>query len=253
MRLLSKTYWHGSWVRFREPVEDFSHCEQVTVNAHDGTQVRGLLWTPNAHPRPRVVVIAGHPRVDFSQHYAFPALIKAGYACLGANVRSLNNDTNCVHEQIIQDIAAYVVWLKQRGVEKVIWLGNSGGGSLGGFYHSQAKAKPSDRWKNTPAGRPTGLENVEMPAFDGMMITAAHVGQGAIMNEVIDPSVIDENDPLLTDPSLDMYDPANGFLPPPQWTRYAPEFVERFRAAQRARVARIDARAHALIARQTEA
>ena len=68
LRLLSSTYWRGTWIRFREPVDDFAQPAQVTVNAHDGTQVRGLYWTPKNNPRPRVAVIAGHPRVDFSQH-----------------------------------------------------------------------------------------------------------------------------------------------------------------------------------------
>lgn len=254
LRLMSKTFWRGTWIRFREPVDDFAQCQVATLYAHDGTQVRGLYWTPKANPRPRVAVIAAHPRVDFSQHYAFPALLRAGYACMGANVRTMGNDMTCVHEQIILDVAAYVRWLKEeRGVEKVVWLGNSGGGSLGGFYQAQAKAGEAGRLRLTPGGRPTALAKAVMPTFDAMMITAAHTGQGLIMNEVIDPAVLDEDDPLLSDPALDMYDPANGFRPAPQWSRYTPEFVSRFRAAQRARVARIDARARALIARQLEA
>ena len=254
LKLLSKTYWRGTWVRFREPVEGFATCTQATVHAHDGTQVRGLYWTPTGNPRPRVAVVAAHPRVDFSQHYAFPALLRAGYACMGANLRTLGNDTGCVHEQIILDIAAYVCWLKEeRGVEKVVWLGNSGGGSLGGFYQAQAKAPAGERLTHTPGGRPTALPTAVMPAFDAMMITAAHTGQGLIMNEVIDPSVVDESAPLLTDAGLDMYDPANGFVLAPQWSRYDPDFLRRYRAAQRARVARIDSHARALIAQQTDA
>lgn len=254
LRLLSKTYWRGSWVRFREPVEDFAQPAQATVYAHDGTQVRGLYWTPRSNPRPRVAVLAAHPRVDFTQHYAFPALLRAGYGCLGGNVRTLGNDSTCVHEQIILDVAAYVRWLKEeRGVEKVVWLGNSGGGSLGGLYQAQAKASAGARIAFTPGGRPTALRDAVMPPFDAMMITAAHSGQGQIMNEVIDPSVVDESDPLLTNPELDMYDPANGFRPAPQWSRYDPAFVQRYRKAQLERVARIDARAHALIAQQRDA
>ena len=254
LRLLSKTYWRGTWIRFREPVEEFAAPTQATVYAHDGTQVRGLYWTPRSNPRPRVVVMAAHPRVDFSQHYAFPALLRAGYGCMGANVRTLGNDTTCIHEQIILDVAAYVRWLKEeRGVEQVVWLGNSGGGSLGGLYQAQAKASAEQRIARTPGGRPTALRDAVMPAFDAMMITAAHTGQGLIMNEVIDPSVVDESAPLLTNPDLDMYDPANGFRPAPLWSEYDPAFVQRFRAAQIERVARIDARARALIAEQMDA
>jgi alpha-beta hydrolase superfamily lysophospholipase len=254
LRLLSKTYWRGSWIKFREPVDDFAVCKQATVYVHDGTQVRGLYWTPKNNPRPRVAVIAAHQRVDFSQHYAFPALLRAGYGCLGANLRTLGNDMSCIHEQIILDVAAYVRWLKEeRSVEKVVWLGNSGGGSLGGFYQAQAKAGAEQRLMFAPGGRPTGLRDAVMPAFDAMMVIAAHAGQGLIMNEVIDPSVVDESDPLLTDSSLDMYDPTNGFVPAPGWSRYDPAFVTRYRAAQIARVVRIDAHAKALIAAQMDA
>jgi len=254
MRLLSKTYWNGSWIKFREPVEDFARCEEVTAYANDGGQSRGLYWTPKNNPRPKVAVVAGHPRVDFSRHYMFPQLLRAGYACLGAGVRSTGNDLTCVHEQIILDIAAQVQWLKEhRGVETVIWLGNSGGGSLGGFYQSQAQLPPAERLAVTPAGWPTALRTATMPTFDAMIVLAAHTGQGLILNETIDPSVVDENNPLLTDASLDMYDPANGFKPAPEWSRYTPEFQQRYRAAQLDRVARIDARARAIIADQMDA
>ena len=254
LRLISKTYWHGTWIRFREPVADFAAVEPTLVNAHDGVQVRGLYWTPKHNPKPKVAVIAAHPRVDFSQHYTFPDFLRAGYACLGANTRSLMNDSNCVHEQMILDIAAHVRWLKEeRGIEKVVWLGNSGGGSLGGFYQQQAKAGKGQRLKLTPAGRSTPLNDAVMHPFDAMMITAAHTGQGLIMNQVIDPSVADEDQPLLTDPALDMYDPANGFRPAPEWTEYDADFIRRYRAAQVARVARIDARARALLAAEADA
>jgi len=253
LRLLAKTYWSGSWVRFREPVKDFAACEQVTLYGHDHTQVRGLFWHPLRRPRPRVAVIAAHPRGDFSQHYAFPALLRAGYACMGANLRNTHNDSTCVHELLLLDLAAYMVWLRAQGIEKIVWLGNSGGGSLGAFYQSQAKAAPTQRITHTPAGRPVALAQVDMPAFDGFMISAAHIGQGLIMNDIIDPSVVDEHDPLLVDDTLDMYNPANGFRPAPQWCRYTPEFLARYRAAQLARVARIDARARAIIAEQAQA
>jgi hypothetical protein len=69
----------------------------------------------------------------------------------------------------------------------------------------------------------------------------------------LDPSVTDEDDPFSCDPALDPFDPKNGFRRPPESSSYAGDFVERYRAAQRARVERIDRRALALVQRRQEA
>ena len=250
--LVSRTYWRGTWIRFREK-PDMAEVEVATVNAQDGAQIRGLYWTPKGR-RAKTAIMAAHPRVDFSQHYSFPDFLRAGYACLGANLRSINNDVNCVHEQLVLDLGAYARWLKdEKGIEKIVWLGNSGGGSLGGFYQQQAKAAPTARIGRTPAGRPVPLADANLPPFDAMLITAAHTGQGLIMNDVIDPAVVDEKEPLLTDPALDLYDPRNGFKPAPAWSEYDDAFLKRYRAAQVSRVARIDAIARSLLARQADA
>ena len=143
MRLLSKTYWNGSQIRFRTDPGEVD-CEAIRLNSADGADIRGVYWTPKSNPRPEAAVIASHPRVDFSDHHAFPALLKAGYACLGGNLRSVNNDMDCVHEKLVLDIARHIRWLKEeRGVERVLLLGNSGGGSLFSFYQSQAAAAPA--------------------------------------------------------------------------------------------------------------
>jgi hypothetical protein len=252
LRLLSKTYWRGTQIRFREPVDDVVGLP-VGLSAADGARIRGVFWAPKSNPNPKVAIIAAHPRVDFTEHHAFPAFLKAGYGCMGANLRTLNNDADCLHEKLVVDIAAYMAWLKEHGAEKIVLLGNSGGGSLFSFYQSEAKKMPAERTRHSPGGRRTFLEKAELIPGDALIFMATHAGQGLIINEVIDPAVIDESDPLKSDPDLDMYDPRNGFKPPPEWSHYAPEFVARYRQAQLDRVHRIDAIAHDMIAQAAAA
>jgi pimeloyl-ACP methyl ester carboxylesterase len=243
--LIAKTYWGGAPFYFRREPES-ADVRPVLLSTVDHRQIQGLFWTPSSAPVPRVAVVCMHPRVDFSRHYSFPRLLAAGIGCLGANTRNPNNDTDTVHEQIILDVGACVDFLRDLGIERVVLLGNSGGGSLNAFYQAQARLAPDQRLKSTPAGAPTRLESYSLTPADGMIYVSAHKGEGRVINECIDPAVIDEHDPLVGDESLDMYAPSNGYRPAPEWSEYGSEFVARYRSAQRERVARIDERARAL-------
>jgi len=222
--------------------------EYIPLTAADGGGSRGHLYTRGGE---KAVLCFMHPRGDLSRHYAMSGLLEAGYATFGQNSRWLNNDIATIHETLALDVAAGIKYLREeRGFERVILVGNSGGGGLYSFYQAQAETAPPGRLSSTPAGDPPNLNDYDLPPADGLILMAAHVGQGKFLTTTIDPAVIDENDPLATDPSLDMYYSENGFREPPQESRYSAEFLSRYRAAQTARVQRLDAIAHRIIDEQ---
>lgn len=224
--------------------------ELVNVRAEDGGASKGVLYWQGTR-LPKTVVMLMHPRTDQTQNYTIPALVEAGFTAYGQASRWVNNDIATVHETLLLDVAAGVRFLKEEcGFAQVVFIGNSGGGSLLSFYQSQAATAPPGRLTATPAGDPIDLNRYTLILADGMIFLAAHAGEGKFLMEGIDPSVTDEHDPLSCDPALDMYNPANGFRALPQESRYSKEFVERYRQAQHARVARLDAVARAAIAEQ---
>ncbi len=217
--------------------------ELVDHAAADGFPLSGILYLP---PRsdPDVVVVAMHPRVDFSRHYLAPRLAQAGYAFFGGCTRYLNHDADMLHERVLLDVAGTVAHLRERGFRRVVLLGNSGGGSLFAFYLEQAAKPPGERLRRAPSDDAVPLPETDMPPADGLVLLAAHLGEGRFLLDRLDPSVVDESDPVATDPRLDMYDPLNGYRPMHEGpSSYTAEFVASFRAAQRARCARLDARA----------
>jgi hypothetical protein len=224
-----------------------SNHEVIGVHAEDRGESRGVLYAKGGE---KTVVCLMHPRADMSRHYLTPFLLDAGYAVFGQEGRWPGSDVACIHEMLLADIAAGLTLLKQRGFQNIALIGNSGGGSLYSFYQAQAVTPPSGRLKDTASGDSYDLNRFSMPPADGLIFLAAHLGEGKYLQNSIDPSLIDEQDPLSNDPSLDMYNPANGFREPPEPSRYGADFLERYRAAQTARVGRLDAIARRLIEEQ---
>lgn len=224
--------------------------EPVVIEAQDGGVGGGMLHSKG---KAKTVVCFMHPKADMSRHYAIPAVVEAGYAAFGQNSRWLNNDELCVHENLLLDVAAGVRFLRDRGFENIILCGNSGGGSLYAFYIAQSSTPPPGRLTKTPAGDALDLNGFDLPEVDGYVNLAAHLGEGTILMAMIDPSVTDESDPLSCDPALDPFNPDNGYRQPPESSAYSHHFVSLYRAAQRDRVARLDAIAHEQLAVRKEA
>lgn len=177
----------------------------------------------------RTLLIYMHPATTLQLLPMPRAMAEAGFHVLCAASRYARNDSALIMENVIVDLGAHIRHAKEVwGYEKVVLMGWSGGGSLALFYQSQAERPTLTR---TPAGDPCDIAAARLIPVDGLVFQAAHVSRAETFCDWIDPSVLDEDNPDLRDPSLDLYNPIN--QPP-----YGAEFLARFRAAQLARVRR---------------
>jgi pimeloyl-ACP methyl ester carboxylesterase len=183
-----------------------------------GHPCQGLYWTKDG-ARPKTALIATHYNVDFAEHYSAAYFAARGFGFLGWNTRYRGAEDLFHLEHALADIAVGVRWLRERGVEKIVLLGNSGGGSLMAAYQAEAEHKA-----------------------DLYISLNAHPGRPEVLTNWMDASAIDESDPAKTDASLDPFDETNG---PP----FSHAFIARYRAAQIARNHRITAWAQAELKR----
>src|ERR1700757_3022021 len=171
--------------------------------------------------KPKVAMIATHYQIDFSEHYLADYIATRGIGFLGWNTRFRGFESSFLLDHAFVGIGVGGRWVREvQGVETVVLLGNSGGGSLMAAYQSQAVDPNITPLEGTrPAA---GL--TELPAADGYVATAAHPGRPDVLTSWMDAAGGEENDPGATDPELDLFNESNG---PPS----SPQFLARYRAA----------------------
>ena len=159
----------------------------------------GCYWTTKGQD-PEVAFMLVHYSADFSEHYLGGPLASRGFGVFGFGTRFRAMEEHFVLEKALDDIAAGTQWLeKNTGMKKLVFIGNSGGGSLMAAFQSRAEKDNSIR------------------GGDAFIFLNAHPGRADVLTTWLDPSVVNEQDPAERDASLDMYNPING---PP----YSPDF-----------------------------
>ena len=116
-----------------------------------------------------------------------------------------------------------------RGYKRIVFIGNSGGSSVGALCQAQAENLSIE---TTPDGMPIDLYAEDLPPVDAIVLASCHIGRGRHFGMSLDPSVLDERELTRADPNLDMFNPANG---PP----YDKDWLAAYAAAQAARHQRI--------------
>jgi len=123
--------WEKEYVSMRSPTG--------ARNGAGFNPCQGLYHKP-AGKKPKTAFIATHYNVDFSEHYLGAFMAQRGFGFLGWNTRFRGNEGVFLLEHALIDIGVGVRWLRETaGVEHIVILGNSGGGSLMAAYQSQTQ------------------------------------------------------------------------------------------------------------------
>jgi len=180
------------------------------------------------------VIIAMHPIGSPGYLPIFSGLARAGNHVIACATRYSSGDAALQMENVLLDLGAAVRDARERlGYESVVLAGWSGGGSLMAGYQAEAEKPQITR---TAAGEPTALADTALLPADAVLLLAAHRSRHHLVTDFLDASITDEEHPEHHRADLDLYGDDASAQPP-----YTAEFLERYRAAQRARNGRISA------------
>ena len=205
---------------------------------------KGVLYKPDRGPAPDVAVLLIHRTSNFLSHSATAELARRGFLVLAMNPRSDNNEAAVSFEENALDIRSGIEFLRgQPGIVKVVLFGHSGGGPATSFYQAVAeKGVAYCQGANKLVSCGSGLAN--LPRADAIVFADAHPGVSVNGLRSLNPAVIDEGNPNRLDPSLDPFDPKNGYRPTGAST-YTDDFKARYFKAQADRMNRLIAEAQA--------
>jgi hypothetical protein len=131
------------------------------------------VWASEVRPvgtQPKVALMICHPTANFMGHYALTGLAERGIGGIGFTTRYVGNDTSLIMENCLLDMGTMVEYLYERGYEKVVLCGNSGGASIVPYYQAQA-LHPT---VTSPPGGGPDLSTAGLRPADAITLLNAH-------------------------------------------------------------------------------
>jgi hypothetical protein len=209
-----------------------------------GSGVPGVLYEPDTATPPAksaIGILAMHQRSDMLTFSAGSELAKRGYTVLCANPSTSKSGfvSDFDQDKMLTEVKLGVDHLRKLG-KKVVLLGHSGGGGLMSSYQNIAENGISVcQGPKQIIKCPDSLKGLT-PA-DGLMLLDSTIGTGGMTLLSLDPAVVSEVNAQLLNPTLDMYNPKNGFNPTydanniPNGSTYNNKFIYYFLWKQRER------------------
>jgi hypothetical protein len=197
----------------------------------------GALYKPDRGPAPRVGIIEMHRTANFLDEIACTELSKRGFMVLCMNSRFVNNESQVTWESIALDVKAGVNYLRDvQHMDKVLMIGFSGGGPTVTYYEAVAENGPSYCQGTGKLVQCTDAV-AGLPRLDGIILRDGHPGNPVNKLREMNPAisnlaeVVNQNATAKIDPSLDPFNPANGFNPNGD-SHYSDDFKKRYFQAQ---------------------
>lgn len=189
-----------------------------------------MIYEP-LHPeeKSKIAVICMHSDDSYFEFAPTYGLAQRGYRVITS---SYPNPGIPLDEKILQVKKVFEYIREYPGVEKVLLLGHSGGATLMTTYQMTAE-NGCEAFQGPEKNLP--MEDLgELPKADGLMLLDANFGNGVMTLLSLDPAIIEEGNGMKRDPSLDMFNPENGYGE--TGCHFSDEFIHRFWKGQAERM-----------------
>ncbi len=194
-------------------------------------RVSATIYKPDAGPAPHIAFLIAHRSANNLNNIACRELSKRGFLAFCFNTRFVNNDSIVNWEEIALDVKTAMNHARTLpGITKVVLLGHSGGSPLMSYYQAVAESGVSYCQGANKLSQ-CGPELAGMKPADGLLFAEAHPGDGVQALRGINPSLTIVDGKVVVDPSLDPFDPKNGYNPNGA-SKYSEDFRKRYYAAQ---------------------
>jgi pimeloyl-ACP methyl ester carboxylesterase len=186
--------------------------------------------TDAAHSR--IALLITHPEhLNNFNYFLAPEFARRGYRVLTLNYYGKET----TYEEFLAPIAAAIRYLRaQPGIEKVVLVGHSSGGSELTFYQDVAENGPAACQEPARTYPCKGLKPDALPKADAMLLLDINIGS-PLRTIAIDPAVTDNEHPAKRKLDVDMFDARNGYDAKTHSAQYSDAFEKKFFAAQRDR------------------